>query len=486
MNYRILFCGTIVMYCMTAASNVDAKTNVDIDALTPITQGGSTAILPGTHMQRNGTIVAPTMQSAANFAVQNMLGGSLKGKHEIGSNVYQIKTGSGIGYVSKAQATYGTYKNLTATLISKRAAYMRAYSKTITNLIQFFKQTAINCETKSTNTLMAATTGNVNGNASGASINNMERCMGGVAGSLNGFVIYSLNDNAKEDRVTIAIVTSPKTQEAVDRVGLSVIKTNNVHSAWLSVLSQLETGAIPPVGARLIEDPKTHQSFVIGFGSAIIRPNANPFIAHHLLQGAAMQAKMQSQAALIGFLRGDQSYWNGGYNNKTREGARNFTPSSVRAFRSPADRLARVGRELAGLVAHIQKGDYSGAIATASDDIDHKQKAGGIAIHNAQNEFLNTLKETSAYSNVERGVLPAGVTSRTFVGSSGHWAIALSIYSPATTRKVEQSYDQMRAQPNSAATPNVQNRIVPTTGGMSPTAKNPRGPSGQVTPAGDL
>lgn len=472
MTKNVRLAGFIVFLVLFGQTGAEASTDQATNGITPLTLGGSSEILPGTRLKEN-TVVGPTMQSSANFAA--------KGMTELGSGVREIAAGSGTGVVASGEATYKTYANINATLLSKRAAYTRAYAEAESELLQYFKGHVDKCNTGEGTKTLSVDTGT--GSAANSSTQSTQQCYDRAAGMLRGFVVFSVKDSRPQRTVTVALASSPKTRASLDRVGTTILRTDNVNSAWNAVRAELQTGVMPPVGARLIVDKKTHARYALGFGSAIILKNPDTAMERHLLSAAKLQAQIRARAALVGFLRGDAVYWNGSFSEKMGESARQFDPSGVRALRSSADAMANIGRKIAGVVAHVENGDYSGAVSAASDAVaDHSKPATIPTYRSTQDSFLRTFKSTSAYHVVEGGMVPPGVTTRTFEDDSQTWVVAVSIFSPSAKIAAEHAYRQQQSS-SSAGMPDSGIRRA---GGVKQSAPNPAGPSGQVTSPGDL
>lgn len=424
-------------------------------------------------------LAVPTAQAAANspdFSVRSQ-NGSLR----------EIKNGGtyphGRGIIAFGTASYNTYVNLNATLISKRAAYMRAYVRAQEELLDYFHTTTLKCKNHAKNEVEDVETGT--DGAANASTHSGQDCYRRNIGTVEGFVLYSVKDHVTDPipkkSVTVKIVSDPHTRAAVQRVGETIIRTGNVNYAWKEILKELREGILPPLGARLIENRKTKVDYVVGFGSAIILKNRDLAMERHLIQAAAFQARIRSQAALLAFLRGDRVVWSGGFSAKTTEGSSQFDPSAVAAFQSSADKMANIGRKIAGVVAHVEKGDYSSAIADVSNTIgDHSQPDGIPTYRESRHSFLYTLRQTRAYKDVIEGRVPAGLTSRTFEDKAGNWAIAVSIYYQSATIRAQSAYKQQQSATMDSSAGGIRR-----SGGLSESAANPPGPSGQVTPPGD-
>jgi hypothetical protein len=423
-------------------------------------------------------LAVPVAQAAANspaFSVESQ-----------NESLREIKNGGtypyGRGIIAFGTASYNTYVNLDATLIGKRSAYMRAYARAQEELLDYFHTAMLKCEKRVENEVEDVETGT--GGAENASIHSRRECYKRNAGTVEGFVLYSVKDHVTDPipkkSVTVKIVSDPHTRAAVQRVSETIVRTGNVNYAWNEILRELRGGILPPLGARLIEDRKTKEDYVVGFGSAIILKNRDPTMERHLIQAAAFQARIRSQVALLAFLRGDRVVWSGRFSAKTTEGSSQFAPSAVATFQSSADKMANIGRKIAGVVAHMGKGDYSGAITDVSNTIgDHSQPDGIPTYRESRHSFLYTLKQTRAYKGVIEGRVPAGLTSRTFEDKAGNWAIAVSIYSQPAAIRARNAYKQRQS-----ATMSLSAGSIRRSGGLSESAANPPGPSGQVTPLG--
>ncbi|MGB1978550.1 MAG: hypothetical protein ACPHNW_13110, partial [Pseudoalteromonas tetraodonis] len=102
--------------------------------------------------------------------------------------IKMIQVGSGTGILSIGTASYNTYDNMNATLLSKRGAYNQAYLIAKKQLIENMKGVEQRCGNVVTATMDSIDSGvesTVN-----EQTNMMEACKESVSGSLAGFVTY--------------------------------------------------------------------------------------------------------------------------------------------------------------------------------------------------------------------------------------------------------------------------------------------------------
>jgi len=347
-----------------------------------------------------------------------------------------INTDTGFAYLSTEFAGYRTYDNINATLLSKRNAYFRAYVNARKGIVGFMEGMSNECSSQVEDSTVALDTGV-------ESVANMfsstsEECVEVVSGMINGYVVYAIEDLVDEKTVMVSILTSTKTQGAVDRIGETVVSTTDPEAAFQGVLKDIANFATPPLGARLITDVESGAYTVVGFGSAIIRQNADPMMARRLRSMAQDVSETRARSALVSYLSGDEIYWEGGFQQDQIESAEQFY----------------VPENEDGTPGSPQK---------------HAE---------TQSQFLNVMSTSSANSSVTSGQIPPGTRLQSFTSEDGYWRFTIAVYQPAFTSGAIESIQSGGAADRSS---DVQMR-----GGVNEDAANPQGPSGTVMPQHDF
>ena len=439
--YRITAGVSAFVFLMGAAPSFAQQLDLN-DFLAPV-QGGSTAV--NGPIDDGETVHAKTMQDGMNYAHQ-----MLNDQDEDGIRV--VSTASGIGTISRASANYSVYANPNATLLSKRTAYAEAYMAAKKQLIANLNPIQNTCNTVLESDLVALDTGmdsaaNVNRKSS-------DICGEAVSGMLAAYVVYDVNDDTDNREVSISIATSTKTRNAFLRLNPAIIRSTDPNAAFAYVMNEITNYATPPMGAKLITHPETSEQIVIGFGSSIIRQNNNSTVAKKLKKMSRDQSGIRARNALVAFLRGDDLYWRGGFDENQIE--------STEQFVIPVDEQGNVGDP---------------QILNQDRDI-----------------FLNTISMSDSYEAVTSGQVPEGVQTKSFESADGNWYFSVAVFSQSaramaqnTAQENNAAVNAIDATPTPLITPQPSNSSgMIMEGGVLENGANPKGPSGQVSNSNDF
>jgi hypothetical protein len=460
MSKKTLLAASTLGLCLSLASFAQAQgaPDLSLDDFVPPVAGGPTEVQAEVS-EDDGVVVAETAQDGLNHAYQSLVESGDDG-------IEEVVVPSGYATISVASADYRTYDNRNATLLSKRAAYTVAMARAQKQLVENVEGLTSACERSLSTTLESRDAG-TGENRTNVSTNVTEQCREDVKGVLNGYVVYAVKDNAPEEKtVTVALASSTKTQQAAQRVGGALVLARDKNRAWDTLMAEITSPFAPPVGAVMMTDPDTGENIIVGYGSAIIRSNADPSTARKLQQSAERQAQMRANNALVSFLVGDEVYWTGGFEESQVEGAEQF---EYLPAPQPAD-SADTPEKLLG--AFMKK-----ALEAVEDKGGEEKPEAVLSVRlfeTTRDVFLNTLKQTEEFNVITKGQLPPGVRKKAFVQENGDWATAIAVFS-----------NSMSPLPASA----VEGAQAPgqgTTGGVNENAENPAGPTGQPTTKQDL
>ena len=415
--------------------------NLDLDSFLAPVQGGDETVQGDVEV--GDTVHAETMQDGLN-AANGLLA-------EDGDGVLLVSTKTGLGTIARASASYNTYQNINATMLSKRGAYFRAYQEAKKQLVVNFDGVQNSCEGAVSDDLVVIDTG-VESTANTLT-ETSEVCKETISGLLAAFVVFDVDDNVDDQEVSISVASSTKTRSAFSRLGEAVIQTGDPNAAFQNLMVEIARFATPPMGARLITAPGSGEQVVVGFGSSIIRTNKNKSVAKRLAKAAKNNADTRARNALVQFLQGDNLYWEGGFDESQIEGSEQF--------QIPVDEEGNVGDPQ--------------------------------VLDNERNVFLNTLTDSQAYSSVSSGKVPPGVRTRSFKSDDGYWQFSVAVFSQSATAQARQAsrenkaasgkLDQMESQQGSTKRPS---RALKVEGGLTSGGINPQGPSGQVSDQEDF
>lgn len=373
-----------------------------------------------------------------------------------------LKVSSGTGYMAEGSATYKKFpKNRNATLLSKRDAYIRSYMIAKANLARFL----YGLDNKSQQTLdqSLATYDTANNSLANSAYVSQETIDQKVEGLIRGTVIYSINDDAKTNEVTVLIVTTPKTRGETMQLNPGFIMADSARNAMAGALKEIKAGVIPPSGGKVIavESPQGEQFYFIAFGSEIIRTNADADAAIQLKRNAFNVAEMRATANLVGLIIGDQVSWTAGYSSKSVEENKQFDD------------------------------------VTKIDPTTKEQKVVKVPLDGTVKAFTQESQTTNAYASAQSGRLPPGVNTVRWESADGDWAFAAMIYNPAITLDAKKVGELMATGPGildmgNSLTDQADKKSKPGVGesmGAGNTDKNKQveqGPSGSVSENGDL
>lgn len=386
-------------------------------------------------------IEAATAQDAVNAAVI---------KFDDTPGCQQVKFPSGFGWVSTGIGSYGIMPNPTATLMAQRQAYQVAYMNAKKNLAEALYGLSTDGKEQLKQQMTSISTDKEN--LSNLSESYKENIQEQVQGLLKGYVVYSVKDEQIKNvgYVSVTIVTTPKTMGKGQRMNSTALSTDTIKDGLNAVLAELNNGLTPPVGGRVISVPQTGEIAFIGFGSAIVVSNPNPAAQAKLKVNAQKLAQMRARNALCGIIIGDEI-------------------SSSSKLDSQIESLNKQFDE-------IQK----------EDPLNQNTNSSEIAKLNEQrNTFLSTQMSHEEISSLRKGILPPGVSVKTFFNPENTMAEAVAVYLPSASANAASFGQQMKnskilqdTNSNSAGNTNM---II----NKKPTMPS-KGASGQVTNDADL
>ncbi len=359
--------------------------------------------------------------------------------------IKMIQVGSGTGILSIGSASYNTYDNMNASLLSKRGAYNQAYLIAKKQLIENMKGVEHQCSNVVSAIMDSIDTGvesTVN-----EQTNMMEACKESVSGSLAGFVTYDVYDNVDEKGVRVSLISTPKTRAQIKENRGAVAVTTEPNAIFQQVIGDVKSGVLPPVGAKVLTNAETGEVIVLGYGSAIARQNRNKTVARKLKGVAKSQSQTRARSALLATIQGEQVYWQGSFNEKQMEGTKQF--------------------------------EYEDPYLNDPQQVK--------ILEEDRSTFLNQLKTSDEYSTVVKGKLPPGVSVKSFASDDGFWQYSVAVYAPSLEATARQAAKEMAG--NNGQTVNGVSRYghkIKAHGGLNDKAANPQGASGKVASEKEL
>lgn len=382
--------------------------------------------------------VAATAQDATNAVIKHL---------PAAGGCEQIIFPSGLGWVSTGVSSYTVLPNPTATLSGQRIAYQKAYMQAKKGLAEALYGLSTIAKEKLFEEMQAIVREN-DSVANTASITT-ESIEENVKGLLRGYVVYDIKDTMEKEMgtVSVTIVTTPKTCGAFGRISPDSLSAESIRDGLNHVLTELSNGLMPPVGGKTISVPQTGELAFIGFGTAVVIRNPNPAVQSKMTLEAQKMATMRARSALCGIILGDEISA-----NKTTDSA---TVDMSTQFEE------------------INKEDPTNP---DKNSIEYKKLA------EQKTAFLNTFITKEEITSIRKGVLPPGVSVKTFFNEEKTLAEAVAIYLPSVTA----SADKMRkTMQNSQIIQQNSSGGSGATGGPSG-AQPKQGPSGKVMNDTDL
>ncbi|WP_026972845.1 hypothetical protein [Aliagarivorans marinus] len=414
---------------------LSVQANFDLNDLVPATSEQGQALVSNELEPVDGVIFADSEPQAVATAHQMLL-------QEQADGIQMISVGSGIGILSIGSADYKAFDNRNATLLSKRKAYIQAFEiakKQFVENMQGMNNACTTAISESVDVIDTATESVAN-----VTSDMVDACLESVQGSLAGYVTFDVFDDMDAQRVSVSLISTPKTRQQTKRqLGCLTVSTDP-NEIFKHIIDDLQSGVMPPVGAKVITHPETNETYVLGFGSSIIRHNRNKTVQRKLEGAAINQSQAKARSALLATMQGEEIYWQGGFSETLQEANEQFE--------------------------YVPE-------APGPDNV--------VVLEQDRSTFVNQLKMTDSYKSISAGQLPAGVSTKSFQSHDGDWMLTVAVYSPsleAVAVKARQENDQRTA----THSPSSSKHKLSVHGGESEQNNSSQGPSGQVSSANDL
>ncbi|MDG4596128.1 MAG: hypothetical protein P9F75_10660 [Candidatus Contendobacter sp.] len=376
-----------------------------------------------------------TAQDAINFVVNKRSAGA-----------EPVKFGSGFGYVATGTGTYEIMENPTATRIAKRNAYVRAFLEAKKNLATVLGSMSSQGRNQLVEQMETIT--DAKKDLANFATTQDEKLEQAVQMLLKGFVTYAVEDDTAKKTVYVSIVTTPKTRGKFNRPSPNGMEADSIRDGLSQVLLEIQSGLVPPVGGKMIQVPATGEMAFVGFGSDVIRSSDNSALQQKMRLNAAKVADMRATDALVGLLIGDDTGWKSKMDESTQQAVKDFETSDT------------------GKDASLQR------------------------FEKTRQSFLNVQKTSEQFQSLRSGVLPPGVTRKTFTSKDDAEVYAVAVYIPSVSRQAAQTAQEM-SQAQLLDNPNEAGGTVPAPAAQDDNVPRPPkavapGPSGQVTRDKDL
>ena len=389
-------------------------------------------------------VEAATTQDAINMA------------RELKQDVSEIQVGSGRGIVASGDSSYIRYKNRTASLLSKRQAYVKALAVAKKNLREHISNLKADDKIALIRSMDEQVTADEPPIANFGEVSR-ENLNQRVEGILRGYAVYSIDDDLEQMTVRVTIVTTPKTCGETIQVDRSTVIAKNRKAALDALMVKLSKGFLPPIGSQVISVQPTNDLWFCGYGSAIIKTNRNKSLQRKLKANALEIARMRAANALIGMITGDKIKWESGLDGETAEAIKQFE--------------------------EIEKEDPT----SKKTSLEVKRLDSDLET------FKSRMVKTDMYTSAQQGQLPPGIEKYSWIDDSGDWACAVSIYNADSTQHARKVQKVIESGP-SILEKSESSRRTATYGSSNKGSAEVyrddrpvgRGPSGQVSADDDL
>ena len=368
-----------LIFLFTCVSLCNAAPSVD-DFLQPAR---------GQSSQRKGQL--PSVSTAVQQALNGL------GRRR-GCQVVPSKDGS--VFVARGVASYSENVNTSVTArISQRNAYIKAFMDAKSEMAQTLGEIS-----SSGRDALDVSSSSVN-DLSNQSINRREALNQSARKVLRGFVTYSVDDQGGS--VVVTIISTPKTRGQYSRPVANGISASNLRDGLNLVLKDIQNGLVAPVGGQIVTVPGTKEIAFVGYGNAVVRTSKNSAARVELEIQAEEIAQMRAIDGLVGIIIGDDTTMKRHLDGSTREQFQDFEKLTV-----------------------------------------NDPTTGGTReeIH----EFENTRESITAESSFKRsitslrsGVLPPGITRKSWLDKKGHFAYAMAVYVPSVTNYTVRAAQEM-------------------------------------------
>ena len=241
-------------------------------------------------------------QDAINHAQQDLINTK--------KNVRFISTPNGVGVIAVGYGDYVTQSdNLNFMLIEQRQAYINATIRAKEAMAGFLNGLTINAKNELTEQTETVTTSNLDivMNSKEYSSEVIQRCINAY---LCGVVVYDIQDDPENGEVTVSMITTPKTQGAIQTLPKGNLTASSLEEGLEEILNQIRYSLVPPGGGRIVTVPSTGKVAWVGFGSAINSKTGDRASDRKLMRAAEQKAKLRADKNLLAIINGEEIYSN--------------------------------------------------------------------------------------------------------------------------------------------------------------------------------
>jgi hypothetical protein len=241
-------------------------------------------------------VSAETTQDAVNATQQQLI--------DSGDGATFISTPSGVGAVAVGYGSYSAeFTNPNTKLIEQRQAYLAATIEARVALAEFLKGISIEGHQELVKQFDMVDMSE--GSLANIGTYSTESITERVNGMLRGVVIYDVQDNPESGDVSVTVVTTPKTQGAIQFTSDGNLTAHSLENGLEVIFAEIRGGLVPPDGGRIVTVPSSGQIAWVGFGSEINRINDNKEVQRESKRAAIDTAKMRARRSLLAVINGE-------------------------------------------------------------------------------------------------------------------------------------------------------------------------------------
>ena len=348
---------------------------------------------------------AATAQDAINSVMQRFYADGGEGCESVA-----LPDGS-LGLVAVGTGTYGSeMSNIVAQRREQQIAYYVAFLQAKRQMARYFEGASIE-QVQSFVVNEAATDEGDSGVSTRSESFNMD-VKSVTEALLKGYVTYDVRDDVENGTVYVTLVSTPRTQGRYSRPTSDTQQAENLSEGINKILSEIQSGVVPPVGGRIVNVLETGEIAFVGFGSEVVRPGNDKKSRATNRQSARRRATLRAEASLCGIIRGD-----------------NMTASDSDSLSSENNSESYIGDK---------KIDLSDPIDELTSDAEKAE---------AQKDALGFRSSDSSKQVIQsaiKGTIPPGVSPRAWLDEEGSFAYAVAIYVPSVTQKAAQMNQDMK------------------------------------------
>jgi len=404
----------------------DASGALSADDFLAEAQGGNTKIAAPADISVKGDVVtAATMQDAANKATELTVKESSNYTEDDPAFMLITSKKGGVGAIATGRASYATTaRNKDAVRLAMRHAYIKAFMEAKKNLTVGFNGLSSEGKTVLVNALRTIV--NDDETLKNSKTGLEEVITQWAEGFIKGYEIRQVKDIPEESSIVVTISVNGKSLGKFARTTPAVVESADLKTGLTQVFDEIQKGLVLPAGGRVIMTAAGDACYV-GYGSALIRDDSDPEMRVTLMNDARRIATTRAFDSLTGLVRGDAVIWESGVSEKHVRELKDFE-------------------------------DVIGNDATADQSPEGIKK-----LAERKKAVLTSTETNETTQSIRRGVLPPGISPRTFRDKDNVWYYAVVVYNPSMTQAASDLAKEMQnavlippgGSGGSAAQPNV-------------------------------